>query len=123
MFLAHIWGPAILAVGLGIFLSREYYVRVYRDLQKEPLALLLLGVFAIIGGITQITFHNTWSSLPEIIISLTGWGLLLKGLICTIAPGWVDEVGDWEVKSNLVPLAGALTLLIGLYLTWTAYMV
>jgi hypothetical protein len=47
-FLAQIWGPVILAIGLGIFVSPKYYSKVYHDLEREPLAIL---VFAMFGGI------------------------------------------------------------------------
>jgi hypothetical protein len=46
IFLAQIWGPVILAVGIGVFTSRSYYLKVYRDLEKETLAVLLFAMFA-----------------------------------------------------------------------------
>ncbi len=42
-FLAQVWGPAILAVGIGIFVSRSFYAKIYGDLEKEPLACLIFG--------------------------------------------------------------------------------
>ena len=35
LFLAKLWGPAILAVGIGVFFSRSYYIKIYRDLEKS----------------------------------------------------------------------------------------
>ncbi len=120
-FLAQMWGPAILAVALGVFFSREYYVKIYRDLQKEALALLLFGMVAISAGIAHIHFHNVWGSFPEVIISFLGWALLLKGLVMAIFPKMVDMVGDYEAKSNLIPAAGGLMLIVGAYLTWFGF--
>ena len=120
-FLAQMWGPAILAVALGVFFSREYYVKIYRDLQKEALALLLFGMVAISAGIAHIHFHNVWASFPEVIISFLGWALLLKGLVMAIFPKMVDMVWDYEAKSNLIPAAGGLMLIVGAYLTWFGF--
>ncbi len=120
-FLAQLWGPAILAVALGVFFSREYYVKIYRDLQKEALALLLFGMVAISAGIAHIHFHNVWGSFPEVIISFLGWALLLKGLVMAIFPKMVDMAGDYEAKSNLIPMAGGLMLIVGAYLTWVGF--
>ncbi|MCC7356387.1 MAG: hypothetical protein IT410_02115 [Candidatus Doudnabacteria bacterium] len=122
-FLAQLWGPAILAVGLGVFVSRKNYIKIYRDLQKETLAILLFGMVGIIAGLAQIHFHNVWGSLSQIIISFLGWALLLKGLMLAIAPGIVDKIGDWQADSKLIPIAGVLMLIVGAYLSWVGYFI
>jgi hypothetical protein len=122
-FLAQLWGPAMLAVGLGIFASRKYYVRIYRDLEKETLSVLLFGITAIAAGIAQIHFHNTWGSVTEIIISLLGWMLLIKGLAMTIVPSVVDRGGDFEVKNQLLPASGTVLIILGVYLSWVGFFI
>ncbi len=120
-FLSQIWGPTVLAVGLGIFASRKYYIRVYRELEKETLAVLIFGMFGIAAGIAQIMYHNSWGSLPEILISIFGWGLLIKGLMFAIFPDVVDKAGDFQVTKNLIPYAGGFMIIVGLYLTWFGF--
>lgn len=120
-FLAQVWGPAVLAVGLGIFISRNYYIKIYKDLDKNTLAVLLFGIVMIVVGIIQVGMHNVWGSLSEVVLSLIGWGTLVKGFAFTIVPNLVAKAGDWEVHSGLVPAAGALTLIVGIYLTWVGY--
>lgn len=122
MFLAHLWGPVLLAIGLGVFVSRSYYVRVYRNLQKEALAVLLFGMIAIVWGILQVGAHNLWGTPAEVIISIIGWGMLAKGLLFAVAPGVVDRAGDKTADSGLIPMAGVLMLVIGAYLSWFAYL-
>lgn len=121
LFLAQLWGPAIMAVALGIFFNRQYYVKTYRDLQKEPLAMLVFGMTAISAAIAHIHVHNVWSTLPEAIISFLGWALLCKGFALTIFPKTVDAVADYEAKSHLVPVAGGLSFVLGAYLTYVAF--
>lgn len=123
LFLAQIWGPVILAVGIGIFVSRDYYVKIYRDLEKEKFAALVFGMMALAGGTAHIVAHNTWSTLPEIVVSLLGWGLFVKGAVLTIAPKLADKAGDWTVKSKLIPAAGGFAILAGVYLSWLGYLV
>ncbi len=120
-FLAQLWGPTLLAIGTGVFVSRKYYLKTYRDLQKETLAVLLFGMVAIPVGIAHIHAHNVWDTVPEAVISLLGWGTLLKGLLFAIAPGLVDKAGDFEANSKLVPVAGALMLVVGMYLSWFGF--
>lgn len=122
MLLAQIWAPVLLAVGLGIFVSRKYYTRVYHDLQKETLAVLTFGMTAIAAAVIQIQMHNAWSTLPQIVISVLGWSLLLKGAALAIVPKLVDRGGDWTADSKLIPFVGAITLAVGAYLGWVGYL-
>ncbi len=121
IFLAQIWGPVILAVGLGVFVSRNYYIKIYRDLEKETLSVLLFGMVAMSAGIAQILYHNVWDTFPEIVISILGWGLLLKGLAFAVVPKLVDMSGDWQVTSKLIVPAGGVMLILGAYLSWFGY--
>jgi len=121
VFLAQIWGPIMLAIGAGIFVSRSYYLKLYRDLEKEMLAVLVFGLTAMTLGIMQIGVHNAWNTLPQIVVSLLGWGLLLKGTVFIISPRFVDRGGDWEAKSGLLPLVATVLLVLGAYLAWVGY--
>jgi len=123
IFLAKIWGPVILTIGFGIFVSNNYYIKIYRDLEKNALAVFLFGMIAMVGGIVQVLFHNIWDSFIESVITILGWGLLIKGLIFVIAPGFVDRVGDFWADKKLVSLAGFLSFVLGAYITWFAYFV
>ncbi len=122
LFLASIWGPALLAVTAGVFSNKAFYSKVYRDLEKDVLAVFLTGMVLIVLGLVQIQGHNVWGTLPEKLISLLGWGSLVKGLTFVIAPGLVDSAGDRWAKYNLIPLAGVAMLVIGGYLTYIAYL-
>lgn len=121
-FLAQLWGPVILAVAVGVFMSRKYYVKIYRDLEKDALAVLLFGVVAMTAGIVHIMYHNVWDTTPEIIISFLGWGLFVKGALFVVAPHFVDRAGDFWVKKHLISFVGILMFALSLYLIWFAYL-
>lgn len=120
-FLAGLWGPVLLAIGIGMFTSTRYYTRIYRELEKETLAVLLFAMVAIPAGIAHIKAHSLWETFPQVVISLLGWGLLLKGLVFALAPKLVDQAGDWEADSKFIPVAAGLMIILGAYLTWFAY--
>jgi hypothetical protein len=123
IFLAQLWGPVLLALGIGILSSRAYYVRVYRDLQKEPLAFLVFAMTAISAGIAQILAHNVWDTTLQAVISLLGWGTLAKGVLFAVAPSFVDRMGNWQAESKWLSVVATLLLVLGAYLTWMAYFV
>ncbi|HRH26313.1 MAG TPA: hypothetical protein PLF31_02490 [Candidatus Paceibacterota bacterium] len=123
LFLAGLWGPVIFAMGLGIFISRNYYVKAYRELEKETLAVLLYGIVGVVIGILQISAHNVWDTLPQFIISLLGWGVLLKGAVFIVAPRFADKSGDAFLNAKLLSTVGVVMLVLGGYLSWFAYLV
>lgn len=123
IFLAQIWGPIILTVGLGIFLSHSFYIRIYRDLEKETLSVLLFGMLAMMLGIAHVQVHNLWDTLPQVVVSILGWGLLVKGIVFTALPKVADMGGKVVARFKLVSSAGIFMLLIGVYLSWFGYFV
>lgn len=122
MMLAGVWGPAMVAMGLGIFISRNHYIRVYREIEREPMAVLVFGIAAVVLGMWQVNVHDVWDTFPEMLISLLGWALLLKGLAAMIMPKWLDRGGNWVVSNQqMLSFVGGAVLLLGVYLTWFAY--
>lgn len=122
MMLAGVWGPAMVAMGLGIFISRNHYIRVYREIEREPMAVLVFGIAAVVLGMWQINVHDVWDTFPEMLVSLLGWALLLKGLAAMIMPKWLDRGGNWVVSNQqMLSFVGGAVLLLGVYLTWFAY--
>lgn len=122
IFLMQLWGPVLLAIGVGFFTSQKYYVKIYRDLEKQAFSVFLFAIIAIPLGIAQIQAHNVWENFPQVVVSILGWGLLIKGIVFAISPRSVDRTADWEADSKLIPLAGALMLILGIYLTWVGYL-
>lgn len=123
VFLAQLWAPALLALGIGMFVSPSYYKRLYRDLEKETLALVTLAIVLIAGGAAHILAHNVWDSLAAAVVSLLGWGAFLKGLTFAIAPRFVDRNGDWAVTAKIVPTIGVVLVVVGTYLALVGYTV
>lgn len=122
MFLAGIWGPTLIILGIGIYLNRTYYARVYRNLENEPLALFMAALSAIALGIVHIGYHNTWDTLIGSIVSLLGWALLLKGVALALAPGLVDRWGNEVASSKSLPVVAIAAGLLGLYLVTGVYL-
>ena len=119
---AQIWGPVLVLIGIGILVGPSHYLTVYRDLKKEPFAAFVFGTFAIALGLAHIGMHNHWSVAEEIIVSLLGWGLFLKGALFIIAPDVVGRVGTIVSSRRAISVIAMALIIVGTYLTWTAYL-
>jgi hypothetical protein len=120
-YLAQIWGPVILAVGIGFFASRAQYLKIYRSLGDNALAALTFGMFAMTFGIIQVSVQNDWTTLSSGIVSFLGWALLAKGAAFVIFPAFADRAAQKFGKAKLVPFAGGLALAAGAYLSYVGY--
>lgn len=123
IFLAGLWGPVLLALGVGLFVSRDHYLRVYRELERESFAVMLFGLVGIAAGVAHVMAHNLWTTWPEVIVSLLGWGLLIKAAVFAIIPRWADMKGDWfAANETMINVASAVLIVLGGYLTWVAFL-
>lgn len=118
VLLAQVWGPVLFAVGIGVFVSRGYYVKVYRDIEKHVLAALVFGLGCLAGGTAHILAHNVWGTFTEGVVSFLGWMLFVNGVLFIVTPQFVDKVGDFWVNKKLIALEGATSLILGMYLLW-----
>lgn len=122
LFLAQLIGPVMLAVGAGIFFSRDYYMKVYRHLENETLAVFMTGFTALVIGMVMVMSHNVWNSLITGIVSFVGWSSLVKGLLLIITPKTVNKMGDALVNSpSVLTFAGFLYTILGIYVSYMAY--
>lgn len=122
VFLAQLWAPTLLALGLGMLVSPAFYKRVYRDIEKQPLALVTLALILIPVGVVHIMAHNSYDTLATGLISLLGWGTFLKGVVMSVAPAYIDRKGDWAVQAKIVPTAGIVLVIVAAYLGFVGYL-
>lgn len=122
LFLAQLVGPTMLAVGVGIFLSRDYYTKVYRHLENETLAVLMSGIAALVVGIVMVMNHNVWEGFVATVITLVGWLSIVKGLMLIIVPRTVDRIGDKLSTTSLFPYIGGAYAALGAIISYAAYL-
>ncbi len=123
ILIAKFVGPVILAVGVGIFLSRNYYIKVYRNLESETLAVLMGGISILVAGIAIVLNHNMWDSFAAGLVSFLGWMSILKGVLLIVMPKTVDMFGDMVANSKFFSVAAVLATVCGVYVTYIAYLI
>lgn len=105
-------------VGLSHILQPKAWVEFFILLRgKGEVGALVDGFLDLPLGAVIVAFHNIWSGIPAV-LTLVGWGLLIKGLIRFCAPkqalrmmARVSPERSWEFQvagALLVALAGLL---------------
>lgn len=77
---------ALLVIGLSHIIRPQSWVTFYHDLAaKGVTGAYFEGFLCLTFGGIIVAFHNVWRG-PAIVLTLVGWGQVLKAIIRFIAP-------------------------------------
>lgn len=91
------------------------------DFFKSGLFVWFSGALLLFAGLLIIAFHQHWSSLAAVLISLFGWILALRGLVLMAAPALYGRAADAMESVLIVRLLFGVLVAIGLYLTYVGW--
>lgn len=124
--LASIIGPIYLVYGLSVFLYAKQWKKVVAGLEKDHFAFLPMAMIGLIFGLILVNAYNIWDWNVFLIITLTGWSLILKSAFYFLAPGsWIKAVLHWKVLAHTGTyyFAGAVVAIFGGSLIYCGYFV
>ena len=85
---------------------------------ESPLFAWFAGALLLFSGLLIIAFHQYWSSVAAVMISLFGWFLALRGLVLMAAPQLIERGTAASTGAiTLVRMFFGALVLVGLYLT------
>ena len=121
--LARIAGPWMLLAGVAVALRRDRMMGVLDAFAADPALSFVSGVFTLLLGLIVIAVHQKWGGVTQVIISLLGWLLALRGAVLLFAPEDMVALAHRVVGYGPGPMgvAGAVMAVIGLYLTLIGY--
>lgn len=119
---ARIIGPWLVIVP-GIVVMRAADMGTLADeFFKSDLFVWFAGAFLLFDGLLIIAFHQYWSSVAAVLISLFGWILALRGLVLMAAPELYERAGAALESVPEVRLIFSVLVVIGLYLTYVGWL-
>ena len=70
-------------------------------------------------GIVVVRSHNLWVGDWRVIVTITGWGLLLKSIVVLLVPSTIDRFAKWTdgMMGAWVRFGGAVWLVAGATVT------
>ncbi len=119
IFLAKFWGWYLIIFFLVLSFNPKRIRQIFEDL-KDQKFVILIAFMAIVIGLLNILFHNTWESDWTVIITLMGWGALLDGLLLLAFPNLIAKWLEY-IHIKLVQVLYILMFLVGIFLLNMAY--
>ena len=124
IFLAKLLGLYCIILSLAMLVNGGVILQDVTELAHNAPLLLVVGVFTLFAGLAMVLSHNLWrGGALTIVVTLLGWLTLLKALLILFIPLYIaDHFPLALLQSNhLFYLRLAVTLLLGLYLTYAAF--
>lgn len=84
--------------------------------------MFLGGMMALIIGFLIATYHNVWEMRWEVIITLLGWGSLVKGLMLLLAPQDMMKIMKIFLKiKHILTVGGIFVIVLGCVLGYFGF--
>src|SRR5690348_5653595 len=114
--IAGLVGPTIVAMIVSEFPLVQPHLY---DSQIPPVV-YLSGVLMFVAGLAVVRAHNLWSRNWTVLVTMTGWFLLVLGLVRMFAASQYHQVAAGTRSTVFMLLEGVL-LLVALIITYQGY--
>ena len=114
--IARVLGPLFLLIGLGALINMGYMREMVDEFSKgkQHFCMMGFGIVQFLVGMFLVTSHNIWVANWTVLITIIGWGALIKGVIALLFPRVaLSMMTSLKGQSWWVPVAGIVALVIG----------
>jgi hypothetical protein len=122
LVLARFWGIILVVLCGSMLINAKFYVRLVKGFQDESVRFLYFFLVLVIGAVNVSFFLNQWAWNLRGLITLLGWGSLLKGSFGILLPDLSNKIIQ---RINLSPLViyptGVIMLIVGVYLLFCGF--
>ena len=116
LVLARFWGIILVVLCVSMLGNAKFYVRLVKGFQDGAVRFLYFFVVLIIGSV-NVSVLNQWTWDQEGLITLLGWGSVLKGSFGILLPHFSNQIIQRVSLSPMVMYpSGVIMLVIGCYL-------
>ena len=120
--IARVVGPFYLLLGVSVLLYIKSWRHLYAKWEEDHFSLFTLMLMAGAMGLMLINIYNVWAWNLGLIVTLTGWGLLIKSAAFFLLPGSaVKKLLHMKNQPWVFYLGGLVGLVVGGALTYYSY--
>ncbi|MCM8816091.1 MAG: hypothetical protein NC913_01050 [Candidatus Omnitrophica bacterium] len=110
-----LFGIFYLCIAINNVLNPDYYKRFFESFSNERFGMFLSGMIALIIGYVMIVNHNIWEFSKTVVVTITGWLILLKGVLILAVPDTFTRISSRVVgQKRSIRLYRIMIFVIGL---------
>ena len=119
---ARVIGPFVAAIAIIAALRGSEMTALLAQFTASAVWPWVTGAFVLLGGIAVVAFHQYWRSPAEVLVSVLGWMMVVRGVILIAFPAAFASMANrmigWHAALTAVYVVMAV---IGMYLTVIGY--
>ncbi len=119
---ARVIGPFVAAIAIIAALRGSEMTALLAQFTASAVWPWVTGAFVLLGGIAVVAFHQYWRSPAEVLVSVLGWMMVVRGVILIAFPAAFASMANrmigWHAALTAVYVVMAV---IGVYLTVIGY--
>ena len=120
--IAAVLGPIWVIVGLSYLLYAKKWQEVAKGWVKDHYTIIPLMIMVTVLGLIVVRMHNVWEWNVWLLVTIAGWGMLLKGALFILLPGSVFKSTMKMFNEEWVfYLAGLIAVIAGGALSYYVY--
>lgn len=118
-----ILGPFYLVIGLSILFYVEQWLKMLKEWHKDHKVLIIGGMISLILGLIVVNMYNVWTWNVWLIVTVSGWMMVLKGVFYFLAPEeWIKAVLQMKTSVNWLYFWSLAMIVAGAALGYYVYL-
>lgn len=124
IYLGQLLSIVLVVIGLALLLRTNHYREAYKSWMKHDGLMLFTSMVLLVTGVALVLSHNVWVLSWEVLITIIGWGTLIKGVFVAFLPKTFKKVVDVCMLQKWLLVAGAsIWVVAGLYIGYFVWLV
>lgn len=120
---ARVLGPFVAAVAIIVAVRAPDMATLLAQFTASAVWPWVTGSFILLGGISIVAFHQYWRGAAEVIVSVLGWLLVVRGVALLAFPSAFASMADRMIGWSGTLMAVYIVMaVIGFYLTFVGWM-
>src|SRR5579863_4294876 len=119
MWLASIFGPLMVIIGLWKLLYADAFAKVLNSVKNSHGLMYYTSVIYLWVGFTVLSQYDMWDMGILVLVTLLGWAMIVRGILGLFAPQMLLDM--YLNKRGFSKVCGLVPLVWGVLLCWIGF--
>jgi hypothetical protein len=119
MWLASIFGPFLVILGLWMLLYCDQYNKVLNGIKGSAGLFYMNSVFNLLVGFTVLSQYDLWGWNLLVLVTILGWVMVIRGIMGLFVPQLLIDI--MMGKHGFAKVMGIIPLVWGVFLSYVGF--
>ncbi len=121
MWLASIFGPFLVILGLWMLLYCDQYTKVLTAIKGSAGLFYMNSVFNLLIGFTVLSQYDLWGWNLLVLVTLLGWVMVVRGIMGLFVPQLLMDI--LMGKHGFAKIMGIIPIVWGVFLSYVGFFI